>query len=229
MKNYLLALVICCCATAQPVFAALLHTNGEAKLLVIADQVQLDLQASSLAKTAGDAKQQVDKIVKVTQSKLANLLSESDRFEASQLQIQAEYRYQDRERIFVGYRAQRSIVVELSSLDLLTRVLDAAMLSGVDEVRRLQYTSSQAEQYQHQVRAMAVEDSYAKAKQLADAYNSRLGAVAEVNYRSQTAVPMMKIERANLAADGNSSSYQAAQLVFSDNVDVSFNLLTEDD
>ncbi|WP_432451817.1 SIMPL domain-containing protein [Agarivorans sp. QJM3NY_29] len=229
MKNYLLALVICCCATAQPVFAALLHTNGEAKLLVIADQVQLDLQASSLAKTAGDAKQQVDKIVKVTQSKLANLLSESDRFEASQLQIQAEYRYQDRERIFVGYRAQRSIVVELSSLDLLTRVLDAAMLSGVNEVRRLQYTSSQAEQYQHQVRAMAVEDSYAKAKQLADAYNSRLGTVAEVNYRSQAGVPMMKTERANLAADGNSSSYQAAQLVFSDNVDVSFNLLTEDD
>ncbi|MGY5450602.1 SIMPL domain-containing protein [Agarivorans sp. MS3-6] len=229
MNKLLLPALLAGSLAAAPALSAMLHTSGEAKLMVAADQVQLDLHAASLSKTASDAKQQVDKIVTVTQSNLANLLSESDRFEASQLQIQAEYKYQDRERIFVGYRAQRSIIVELADSDKLTQVLDAAMLSGVNEVRQLQYKSSQEEQYKQQVRAMAVADSYAKARQLASAYNGQLGPVVEINYRNQSAVPMMKIERVNMAAaDTGGSSYQAAQLTYHDSVDVSFELLTEE-
>ncbi|GDY28215.1 hypothetical protein AHAT_41050 [Agarivorans sp. Toyoura001] len=229
MKKILLPVLLACSVTAMPAFAALLHTSGEAKLLVIADQVQLDLHASSLAKTASDAKQQVDQVVKVTQSNLAGLLTDSDRFEASQLQIQAEYKYQDRERVFVGYRAQRSIIVELANLDGLTQVLDAAMLSGVNEVRNLQYKSSQEDQHQQQVRSMAIADSYVKAKQLADGYNGQLGPVVEINYRNQSAIPLMKIERVSMAAaDAGASSYQAAQLLYNDSVDVSFELLTEE-
>ncbi|BEU04632.1 hypothetical protein OAG1_34320 [Agarivorans sp. OAG1] len=229
MNKLLLVGLVACSVSISPAFAALLHTSGEAKLVVIADQVQVDLHATSLAKTASDAKQQVDKIVKVTQSNLANLLTDSDRFEASQLQIQAEYKYQDRERVFVGYRAQRSIIVELANLEGLTQVLDAAMLSGVNEVRQLQYKSSQEEKYKQQVRAMAVNDSYVKAKQLAEGYEGQLGPVVEVNYRNQSAIPVMKIERATLAAtDTNAGSYQAAQLIYRDSVDVSFELLTEE-
>ncbi len=213
----------------SPVHAALLHTSGEATLLALADQVQVDLQASSLARTAAEAKQQVDKIVKVSEAKLAPLLTDSDRFEASQLQIRAEYQYQDRERVFIGYRAQRSITVELANLDGLTQILDAAMLSGVNEVRQLLYKSSQEEQLKQQVRAMAMADSYAKARHLAEGYNSSLGAVVELNYRNQSAEPRLKMEGALMAArDNASSSYQAAQLEYYDQVDVSFELLTED-
>lgn len=212
----------------SPVQAALLHTSGEAKLLALADQVQLDLQASSLAKTAAEAKQRVDKIVKVTEANLSALLSDSDRFEASQLQIRAEYKYQDRERVFVGYRAERSIMVELANLEGLTQILDAAMISGVNEVRRLLYKSSQEEQLKQQVRALAIADSYAKARHLAEGYNSQLGPVVEVNYRNQSVVPRMKMEGALMAAaDSAGSSYQAAQLEYHDQVDVSFELVTE--
>lgn len=209
--------------------AALLHTSGEAKLLALADQVQINLHASSLAKTAAEAKQRVDKIVKVSEANLASLLTDSDRFEASQLQIRAEYQYQDRERVFVGYRAERSIIVELANLDGLTQILDAAMLSGVNEVRQLSYKSSQEDQLKQQVRTMAMADSYVKARHLAEGYNSQLGPVVEINYRNQSAVPRLKMERNVMAAaDSGGSSYQAAQLEFHDQVDVSFELLTEE-
>ncbi|WP_026960468.1 SIMPL domain-containing protein [Aliagarivorans taiwanensis] len=220
MKQLLLSLSV---LLSSPLFAASLHTSGEARLAVEADRVKIEYVVSELSDSAGAALSEVEHRVKLLLEDIKPLVTDSDRIEASQVQLYQDSRYQDKSRQFIGYRAQRSVIVELDDLSRMAAVLDIVKKGLVSEIRPLRYSSSKSVEYQQQVRSMAIDDSYQKALQLANGYQSRLGDVQEIRYRSAGPVPVMRMEA--LAAS-DAPVYQGAQIIFSDKVDVTFELIS---
>ncbi len=172
-----------------------------------------------------------DKVAKVAGNFLAlckKLGIEDKHIQTTGLSINPEYRWEQntREQRFVGYFVQRQLVVEVQDLDLLGKLIEGAVDSGVNQVSPPTLNSSRRKALQREALAEAAKDARASAKVLADTMGIKLGAVRQLdaveNYGGP--VPMRGRAMAMEADGGAADTYQAGDISFNARVNVVFDL-----
>ena len=219
-------------ADAQQSHMPQISVTGNAEISVEPDRATINLMLQTQAADSAEAKAESDRRLNAFLDDLQELGIDEEHIKAANLNISAQYDYQNRQQRFVGFQANRSISVDVMDLDMLHPVLDTAVNHRVDGIQGIDYQSSREDELKAQARAVAIEDSRQKASELAEAYAAQLGPVYNISYQSgQIARPAFAMAddmavRA-LSAESSGGRFIPGDIRFADSIHVVFDLITQ--
>ncbi|WP_045392022.1 oxidative stress defense protein [Vibrio rotiferianus] len=227
LSSYLLASALS--LTSLSVFAnapefAHVATTGYGEVVATPDMATFSVKVVDTTMTAEQAKQSVDKSVDEFLKKLSDAGLSKDNVTSSNLYLAPQYHYPKSGKAeLVGYRASRSINVNVSDLANLNKYLDMALESGINQVDNIQLKVSDQAEYQQKARMAAIKDAKEKAASLAVGFEKKLGDVWQISYNQMNGQPILMRSMA-MDAKQSSNSYQDSTLVIRDQVDVVYRL-----
>ena len=227
LSSYLLASALS--LTSLSVFAnvpefAHVTTTGYGEVVATPDMATFSVKVVDTTMTAEQAKQSVDKSVDEFLKKLSDAGLSKDNVTSSNLYLAPQYHYPKSGKAeLVGYRASRSINVNVSDLANLNKYLDMALESGINQVDNIQLKVSNQAEYQQKARMEAIKDAKEKAASLAVGFEKKLGDVWQISYNQMNGQPILMRSMA-MDAKQSSNSYQDSTLVIRDQVDVVYRL-----
>lgn len=156
-----------------------LWVTGEGKTMASPDIVLLSLgveaEATTVAQAQRDAAEAMDGVMRALKS---NGVAEKD-IQTQRFSIYPVRKWiEDEQReIITGYRVTNIVVAKIRQIDKAGPIIDAVAESGGDltRINDISFGIDDPTNYYEEARAKAVGDAIAKAKQMADAANVRLG------------------------------------------------------
>lgn len=195
--------------------------TGSAKIEVQPDQVTIQFQATSLEKTAGLAKQNVDQQVAALITNLEKAGFDTKVLERGNINTRAQYQYVKDQRILQGIAATRDLTYLLTELEKVNQFLELVVAANIESIGQMNYGLQAPQEWQLKVRQLAIQDSKEKAENLASAYQAKLGKIYAINYQHSYAQPLMMRAKSDQMAE---STYQVNKINISDQVQVVFTL-----
>lgn len=195
--------------------------TGSAKIEVQPDQVTIQFQATSLEKTAGLAKQNVDQQVAALITNLEKAGFDTKVLERGNINTRAQYQYVKDQRRLQGIAATRDLTYLLTELEKVNQFLELVVAANIESIGQMNYGLQAPQEWQLKVRQLAIQDSKEKAENLASAYQAKLGKIYAINYQHSYAQPLMMRAKSDQMAE---STYQVNKINISDQVQVVFTL-----
>jgi uncharacterized protein YggE len=100
----------------------------------------------------------------------------------------------------VGYTVSNSVVADVRRLDEVSRIIDAALAKGANEISSLQFFSSKADSVRRVALAAAVANARADAQALARAAGGELGQLLELSTGYAAVRPLEQVAMARAVA-----------------------------
>ena len=146
--------------------------TGDAVISAEPNQAQIDLGVVTQARTAPDAsKENAERLTRVL-TEIKKLLMKDDEVKTSGYSLTPTYRYpQGGKPEIVGYSASNTVRIKTNHLEIVGRLIDAAMQAGANNVNRLVFTLKDEQAAQLD----ALRGASAKAKAKAEAVAASLG------------------------------------------------------
>jgi uncharacterized protein YggE len=203
--------------------------SGTGEVAAEPDLAHVTLGVEARKPALADARSEVSATVERVLALCKSLGIDPKRVNATRVQIQPEYSWneKDRKRVLLGYLVSRQVQVELRDLELLGTLLERAVDAGVNQVNDPVLDSSRRKDLERDALAKAVEDARLNADTLARAAGASLGPVRTLNgATSSPPVPMYRRQVAMAdAAMAPEASYQAGEMKFSASVNAEYDLL----
>jgi uncharacterized protein YggE len=205
--------------------------SGQAEVSAEPDKAYLSLGVEARRPTLQEARAEVTRTVDAVLGLCRDLRIDPKLVNATRIQVQPEYSWNDKERTrrLLGYAVSRQVEVELKDLDKLGSLLEGAVNLGVNQVGDPQLDSSRRKELEREALAKAVEDARLNAETLARSAGARLGPVR--NLASSSVPPMVPIHRNRMmAADAMAASppettYATGDMKFGATVSAEFDLI----
>lgn len=207
--------------------------NGEVAAEPDLAQVMLGVEARrpTMAEARAEVAKTVDRVLALTR----DLRIDPKLVNATRVQVQPEYSWndKDRKRVLLGYVVSRQVQVEVRDLEQLGPLLERAVDAGVNQVNDPVLDSSRRKSLEREAMTKAVEDARLNAETLAKAAGARLGPVRMLNGAS-SAPPMPMYRRgpmvmADAAAAPPAETYQPGEMKFTATVNAEYDLLVNSD
>jgi uncharacterized protein len=146
--------------------------TGDAVISAEPNQAQIDIGVVTQARTAPDAsKENAERLTRVL-TEIKKLLAKDDEVKTSGYSLTPTYRYpQGGKPEIVGYSASNTVRIKTNHLEIVGRLIDAAMQAGANNVNRLVFTLKDEQAAQLD----ALRSASAKAKAKAEAVAASLG------------------------------------------------------
>lgn len=205
--------------------------SGQGEVAAQPDMARVTLGVEARRPTLSDARSRVTATVDRVLALTRDLKIDPKYVNATRLQVQPEYRWNetDRTRVLLGYVVSRQVEVELRDLEQLGTLLERAVSAGVNQVGDAALDSTKRKDLERQAMALAVQDARLNAEALAQAAGVRLGAVRALN-ASSSPPPMPMYRMAAVAADSAAApqeTYQAGEMKFSASVSAEYDLVVQ--
>lgn len=115
--------------------------------------------------------------------------------------IYQESSYDNGKRILGDYRVSNDVIINLKDVTLVSKVIDAAVSNGANEVSSISFGISDTEKPTNEARRLAAVQAKQKAKILAESSGAKLGKLISINEEYEPDSPivgrMMKAEAYN--------------------------------
>ena len=232
-----LATVLSAAFISLPAFAAdearprTVSVSGTGEVAAEPDLAQVTLGVEARKPALADARSEVSATVERVLTLCKTLGIDPKRVNATRVQIQPEYSWneKDRKRVLLGYLVSRQVQVEVRDLELLGTLLERAVDAGVNQVNDPVLDSSRRKDLEREALVKAVEDARLNADTLARAAGVSLGPVRTLNgATSAPPVPMYRRQVAMAdAAMAPEASYQTGEIKFSASVNAEYDLLVK--
>jgi hypothetical protein len=205
--------------------------SGTGEVAAEPDQALVTLGVEARRPTLAEARSEVSATVERVLALCRNLGIDPKRVNATRVQIQPEYSWneKDRKRVLLGYLVSRQVQVELRDLELLGTLLERAVDAGVNQVNDPVLDSSRRNELERDALAKAVQDARLNADTLARAAGATLGPVRTLNgATSPPVVPMYRRQVAMAdAAMAPEATYQAGEMKFTASVNAEYDLVVK--
>jgi uncharacterized protein YggE len=209
--------------------------SGNGEVTAEPDLAQVTLGVEARRPTMAEARAEVAKTVDRVLALTRDLRIDPKLVNATRMQVQPEYSWndKDRKRVLLGYVVSRQVQVEVRDLEQLGPLLERAVDAGVNQVNDPVLDSSKRKSLEREAMAKAVEDARLNAETLAKAAGARLGPVRLLN--GSTSGPPMPMYRrgpmvmADAAAAPPAETYQPGEMKFSAMVNAEYDLLVVSD
>ncbi|MGR5294066.1 oxidative stress defense protein [Vibrio mediterranei] len=214
---------------AAPVFANQpdfphISTTGYGEIEATPDMAEFSVRVVQSQMNADQAKQGVDSVVDKFLSGLMSEGIEKKDIQSSNLYLSPQYHYPEKGKPeLVGYRASRTVTVQVMDLENLNNYLDLALESGINQVDNIQLKVKDQGQYQEAARMAAIKDAQSKAASLAKGFDQNLGKVWRIEYRQPMNQPVVMRSMA-MDSKMESNSYQDSVITIRDRVDVTYQI-----
>jgi uncharacterized protein YggE len=186
----------------------------------------VEARRPALADARAEVAATVDRVLKLTR----DLKIDPKYVDATRVQVQPEYSWndKDRKRTLLGYLVSRQVEIELRDLEQLGTLLERAVDAGVNQVNDPQLDSTKRKALEREAMANAVEDARLNAETLARSAGAKLGAVRTLN-GSSSAPPVPMYRRGAMAmadaAAAPEASYEPGEMKFSAVVNAEYDLV----
>jgi uncharacterized protein YggE len=205
--------------------------SGTGEVAAEPDQALVTLGVEARRPTLAEARSEVSATVERVLALCRSLGIDPKRVNATRVQIQPEYSWneKDRKRVLLGYLVSRQVQVELRDLELLGTLLERAVDAGVNQVNDPVLDSSRRNELERDALAKAVQDARLNADTLARAAGATLGPVRTLNgATSPPVVPMFRRQVAMAdAAMAPEASYQTGEMKFTASVNAEYDLVVK--
>lgn len=199
--------------------------NGSAE--VEPDRAMLSMSISVQKKTLAAAQQGVADVTNKVLAMTDQFKIDRSQVDTTGATVRPDYRWNrdTEQQVFLGYTATRQITIEIADFERLGEIMEAAVATGVNNVSPPQLDSSKRRETYRQALARAADDARDNAQQLAASFGGKLGKALQVSSGSVRPAPMQNVRALGLADSEAAGSYNAADLTFNANVNVTFELL----
>lgn len=218
-------------ATAADVPLRSVSVTGSGEVKAQPDMAYVTLGVEARRPTLAEARTEVNATVERVLALTRELKIEPKFVDSTQLQVQPDYRWDEKEsrQVLLGYVVSRQVDVELHDLDRLGTLLEKSVAAGANQVGGARLDSSRRKELERAALTQAVEDARLNADALARAAGARLGPVQSLSTTGTMPVPIYaKRELAVAAApmaDSAEQSYQSSEMKFTASVSALFELL----
>jgi uncharacterized protein YggE len=162
--------------------SANVSVNGTGKVTYVPNLVYVSVGVSSDGKTAAEAWQKNEEVVKKLFAVLKTFGIDPKDMKTAGLNIAPRYvTHQDREPELVGYTATYDLSVTVRKLDEAGRVLDALVDNGANRRMSLAFGHSDIEQMMDEARTKAAADARKKAELYVTAAGGSLGQLLSIS------------------------------------------------
>ena len=218
-------------AMADEVRPRTAFVSGQGEVAAQPDMARVTLGVEARRPTLAEARSAVTASVDRVLALTRDLNIDPKYVNATRLQVQPEYNWneKDRKRMLLGYVVSRQVEVELRDLDQLGALLERAVSAGANQVGDAALDSTRRKELERQAMALAVQDARLNAEALARAAGVQLGAVRTLN-ASGSAPPMPMYRMSAAMADAAAppeATYQAADMKFTANVSAEYDLVVQ--
>jgi uncharacterized protein YggE len=206
--------------------------TGEGEVSAQPDMARVTLGVEARRPAMAEARVAVTATVDRVLALTRDLGIEPKYVNATRLQVQPEYNWNDKDkkRVLLGYVVSRQVEVELRDLDQLGPLLERAVSAGANQVGGAALDSTRRKELERQAMTLAVRDARLNAETLALAAGAQLGAVRTLN--ASAASPPMPMYR--MAADMPAAAppqpeatYQAGEMTFTASVAAEYDLIAK--
>jgi uncharacterized protein YggE len=165
--------------TPAPIPSISVASRGEVK--VTPDRASIQISVQTKAETAASAASENARKQKSVIDALKALgLGDKD-ISTSGYNVYPEQRYEpNREPVITGYNVTNTIAVDLKSISMVGRVIDAALAKGANMINSLQFYASNVQAARHEAIAIAVRNARADADAAARAAGGTISELLEV-------------------------------------------------
>lgn len=186
--------------TIPPIPQIAVVSRGEVK--VTPDRASIQISVQTRAETAAAAAEENARKQKAVIDAIRGLGVDAKDISTAGYNIYPEQRYeQNREPVVVGYNVTNTLFVDLKSVALVGKTIDAALGKGANMINSLQFYSSNTDNARREAIAIAVKQARADAEAAAKAAGGSIVALLEVSVGSYSAPPPRPIElRGQVAA-----------------------------
>ncbi len=203
--------------------------NGTAEIAAEPDLARLSLGVESRQPSMADARAAVAATIDRVLALTRDLKIDPKHVNATRVQVQPEYSWneKDRKRVLLGYLVSRQVEVELRDLEKLGPLIERAVDAGVNQIGDPMLDSSRRKDLEREAMSKAVEDARLNAETLARAAGVKLGTVRNLSASGNgPVVPLYRMKGAMAeAAMAPDQTYQPGEMKFSANVSAEYDLL----
>ena len=225
------SLAVCGTAAAHDALPPpLISVTGEGEVKAMPDMAYVSLGVEARKPSLAEARSQVTTAVERLLALTRELKIDPKLVDSTQLQVQPEYRWneKDSQRVLLGYVVSRQIEIELRDLERLGPLLERAVSAGANQVGGARLDSSKRKELEREALAKAVDDARLDAEALARAAGTRLGPAW--NLTASMAMPFQPkyMERALAAApmaDAAEQSYAPGEMKYTATVNAQYEIV----
>lgn len=204
--------------------SSFINVIAEGKASAKPDQAELQLTFTSTHLKVDQARSAVDQQVNNLLERLKLFTLGTASLDSSQTQIHPQYDYRNQQKLFIGYQVNRNVSFILNDLQQLEPLIQAITESKLSRLNQIRFGLNNPSLIKEEALADAIQKSRLLAKQIADAYEVKLGKIHRVNHRSAPEHNIMRAMSMNaeLASDSAAQTYQQKDLEFKATVEVAF-------
>ena len=172
----------------EPIPQIAVSSRGEVKVVPDRATIQISVQtrAETAAAAAADNATKQDAVI----AALRALGIAANDISTSNYSVYPEQRYQEnREPVIIGYNVTNTLNVELKSISLVGRAIDAALGKGANMITSLQFYASNTEAARQEAIAQAVKKARSDAEAAARAAGGTVTGLIELSVGSYYAPP----------------------------------------
>lgn len=159
-----------------------LSVVGEATLSVMPDQASVHVQIDHRAETAVDVLAQVAQFEAALRAAMASIDVPASDVTTGRLSLNRVRRaYEERRDLDPQYEAQLDFIIRAKGLEKVGHIIEAAFDAGVNELRSVQFSSSQEAELREKLRKLALSDAVNKAKTYEEVGLFELGSILKLN------------------------------------------------
>jgi uncharacterized protein len=172
-----------------------ISVTARAEVKVIPDRANIQISVQTRAATADAAAAENARKQKTVIDALRALKIDAKDISTAGYNVYPEQRYEpNREPVIVGYNVTNTLSVELKSVDLVGRVIDAALGAGANMISSLQFYASNTEAARQEAIAMAIRKARADADAAARAAGGTITGLLDITVGSYYAPPPRPVE-----------------------------------
>jgi uncharacterized protein len=218
-------------ALADAPLPRLVSVSGEGEVKAQPDTAYVTLGVEARKPTLAEARTEVNAAVDRLLALTRDLKIDPKYVDSMQLQVQPEYRWNDKDskRVLLGYFVSRQIAVELRNLEQLGPLLERSVSAGANQVGGARLDSSRRKELEREALTKAVQDARLNADTLAQAAGVRLGPVQSLSASSSMPIQPKYMERAMVAAapmaDAAEQTYAPGEMKFLATVSAQYELV----
>ncbi len=202
-----------------------ISTTGYGEVIATPDMAKFSVKVVEITMNAEQAKGKVDEVVSAFIQRLNDAGVEDSHILSSNLYLTPQYHYPKSGKAeLVGYKAVRSVSVEVNDLSKLNQYLDIALEENINQVDDIQLKVRDQEKYQQQARMAAIKDAMDKAESLASGFGRKLDQVWRIDYNSRQVRPIMMKAAAFSDESAVNKSYQDSTITITDSVGVIYKI-----
>jgi uncharacterized protein YggE len=220
----------CGSSVAADVLPRSVSVTGSGEVRAQPDMAYVTLGVEARKPTLAEARNLVAATVERVLGLARELKIDPRYVDSTALQVQPEYRWNDKDaqRVLLGYVVSRQVEIELRNLEQLGALLERSVTAGVNQVGSPRLDSTRRKELERDALARGVADARLNAEALARAAGATLGPVRTLSASAEAPVVPMYRERVMMAqavAADAEQTYESREMKFSATVNAQYDLI----